>query len=88
MRCAPSLPKLVLLVPLVCCGQDATVTGERKVWHAVTLTFTGPATAEDAAPNPFRDYRLSVRFTHAAGGASFTVPGYFAASGDAAAGNK
>ncbi len=84
MRCAPSLRKLFLLVPLVCCGQDAAVTGERKVWHVVTLTFTGPATAEDATPNPFRDYRLNVRFTHAAGGASFTVPGYFAAGGDAA----
>ncbi len=36
------------------------------MWHAVTVTFSGPATGEDATPNPFRDYRLNVTFSHAA----------------------
>ncbi|KKL16484.1 hypothetical protein LCGC14_2495120, partial [marine sediment metagenome] len=40
------------------------VTGELKRWHRVTVTFTGPKTAEDASPNPFADYRLMVTFTH------------------------
>ncbi len=58
------------------------VGGEAKVWHEVTVTFDGPFTSESAVPNPFRDYRLDVTFTH--GGTSLTVPGFFAADGDAA----
>jgi hypothetical protein len=50
----------------------------------VTLTFEGPATSEDATPNPFRDYRLDVTFTHARSGKKLTVPGYYAADGNAA----
>lgn len=62
-------------------------------WQTVTLTFDGPETAEDAAPNPFLDYRMSVQFSHMQSGTSRTVPGFFAADGDAAessatAGNK
>ena len=78
------LQSCLLLLPLVCWSQQASVTGERKVWHAVTVSFSGPASAEDATPNPFLDYRLNVRFTHAAGGASLIVPGYFAGDGKAA----
>ena len=55
-----------------------------KVWHAITVTFSGPATGEDASPNPFRDYRLNVTFSHAASKSSYTVPGYYAADGSAA----
>jgi hypothetical protein len=72
----------------------AILTGERKLWHRVSVTFDGPATSEDATtPNPFRDYRLNVAFTHAASGTRYTVPGFFAADGKAAetsakAGNK
>ena len=43
----------------------ARVQGELKQWHRVTLTFDGPATSEDATPNPFRNYRLNVTFRHA-----------------------
>ncbi len=73
-------------------GQNqATITGELKKWHKVTLSFEGPNTSEAANPNPFTDYRLLVTFTN--GGTSYTVPGYYAADGDAAetsatAGNK
>ncbi len=69
----------------------AVVSGELKKWHRVTLTFDGPTTDENAAPNPFRDYRLNVTFTN--GAQNTTVPGYYATDGNAAdtsatAGNK
>lgn len=61
---------------------DAPIpSGELKKWHKVTLSFDGPATSETATPNPFTDYRLNVTFVH--GSTHFTVPGYFAADGDA-----
>ena len=75
-------------------GQDgATITGERKQWHKVTLTLDGPQASETGEPNPFLDYRLTVTFTHASGTPRYSVPGYFAADGNAAntsaaAGNK
>ncbi|WP_417745380.1 DUF5060 domain-containing protein [Rosistilla oblonga] len=60
------------------------VSGEPKQWHKLTLDLSGPyAHEKDNAPNPFTDYRMSVEFTHADGG-SYTVPGYFAADGNAA----
>jgi hypothetical protein len=67
------------------------VEGELLQWRPVTLTFDGPETGEDATPNPFTDYRLDVTFKN--GSQSLTVPGFFAADGNAAessatAGNK
>ena len=53
-------------------------------WHPITLTFSGPEAAELGEMNPFRDYRMAVTFEHAASGTSITVPGFFAADGDAA----
>jgi hypothetical protein len=70
------------------------VGGELRQWHKVTLTLDGPPADERANdPNPFRDYRLTVQFTHESGVPTYSVPGYFAADGDAAntsagAGNK
>jgi len=68
------------------------ISGELKLWHRISLTLDGPASSEDATPNPFRDYRLTVVFTHESG-QSYRVPGFFAADGNAAetsarAGNK
>ena len=61
------------------------VEGELRQWHKVTVTLAGPEAAEtDREPNPFTDYRFDVTFSHADGGSTFTVPGYFAADGDAA----
>ena len=61
------------------------VTGETKQWHKVTLDLSGPFAAEtDTDPNPFTDYRFDITFTHASGQPSYTVPGYFAADGNAA----
>lgn len=63
-------------------AQQGMVSGELKKWHRVTITFEGPATAEGATPNPFRDFRLNVTFTHA--DRSVVVPGFYAADGNAA----
>ncbi len=61
-----------------------TVTGEPKQWHKVTLTMAGPfADEHDNQPNPFTDLAMSVTFKHT-DGTTYTVPGYFAADGDAA----
>ncbi|TPN87772.1 CBM96 family carbohydrate-binding protein [Aquimarina algicola] len=61
-----------------------TPQGELKRWHKVTLTFNGPNTTETSSPNPFTDYRLDVTFTHSGSNKSYTVPGYYAACGNAA----
>ncbi len=61
------------------------ITGELRQWHKITLTLQGPFAHErDNSPNPFTDYALNVTFTHASGSPKYTVPGYFAADGDAA----
>ena len=58
------------------------VTGERKLWHPLSVTFDGPNRSESDTAT-FRNYRLNVTFTHQSG-AKVTVPGFFAADGDAA----
>lgn len=60
------------------------ISGARRVWHTVTLTFRGPESSESGTPNPFRDYRLTVRFEHPETGDVRTVPGFFSADGNAA----
>jgi len=60
---------------------EPAVTGQRKKWHNVTLTFDGPATSEGATPNPFTDYCLTVTFSQ--GEKKVVVPGYYAADGRA-----
>ena len=67
------------------------VMSELKKWHKMTLTFTGPETGENAEPNPFLDYRLTVTFSK--GQKRYIAGGYYAADGNAAetgakAGNK
>ncbi|KPL08291.1 hypothetical protein AMJ86_01220 [bacterium SM23_57] len=51
-------------------------------WHRISLTFDGPATSETADPNPYFNYRLDVIFKGPSG-QNMTVPGFFAADGDA-----
>jgi len=61
------------------------ISGELKQWHKVTLTLDGPFAHErDEQPNPFTDYRFTVKFTHESGLPSYVVPGYFTADGNAA----
>ena len=61
---------------------EIQVEGELKKWHKVTLNIPGPEVAESDAKNPFLDYKLDVTFTN--GERSYTVPGFFAADGNAA----
>ena len=58
-------------------------TGQLYQYRPVTLTLDGPQASEGGSPNPFLDYRFDVTFT-APGGEQLTVPGYFAADGNAA----
>ncbi|MEM8487453.1 MAG: DUF5060 domain-containing protein [Bacteroidota bacterium] len=51
-------------------------------WHTVTLPFSGAQTAEDAADNPFLNYRLSVDYIHEE--TQYTIRGFYAADGNAA----
>ena len=60
----------------------AQVGGELREWHKVVLEFEGPRGREDAAT--FLDHRLDVVFRHEGSGREVTVPGHFAADGDAA----
>ncbi len=81
-------PVLVLLVgslaPFAAAEAKVAVTGELRQWHKVTLTLDGPLARErDTRPNPFLDYRLTVRFAHESGRPVYDVPGYFAADGHA-----
>ena len=61
----------------------ASVSGELRKWHKVTLSFDGPSTSETSTPNPFTNYRLDVTFRHAGSGKTYVVPGYYAADGNA-----
>jgi hypothetical protein len=63
-------------------SSQVQITGEMKVWHTITLTFTGPASSEYDTINPFTDYRLDVEFSNDR--QKILVPGYFAADGNAA----
>lgn len=58
------------------------VTGELKKWHKITLLVEGPQTSEYARINPFLDYKLEVTFSQ--GKYAITVPGFYAADGNAA----
>lgn len=62
--------------------KTARIDGELKKWHRITLVFEGPETSELADNNPFLNYRLDVTFS--CQGKSYTVPGFYAADGNAA----
>ncbi len=54
-------------------------------WHRISLTFNGPSACESDAYNPFVNYQMIVTFEHESGTpSSFSVPGFFAADGQAA----
>jgi Domain of unknown function (DUF5060)/Putative collagen-binding domain of a collagenase/Secretion system C-terminal sorting domain/Dockerin type I domain len=69
-------------VPAVAGQMAVVVTGELKLYHPITITLDGPTADEGGTPNPFSDYRFEVVFSQAE--LSITVPGYFAADGNAA----
>lgn len=59
----------------------AVKSGGKKKWQPVTLSFRGPESSETNDSNPFTAYKLTVTFAH--GDASVSVPGYYAADGNA-----
>ncbi|HEX6986636.1 MAG TPA: DUF5060 domain-containing protein [Planctomycetaceae bacterium] len=83
---------LLLTVGQADANPPVEVSPNPTQYQPVTLTFTGPEANETGEPNPFRDYRLRVRFSHRAETprtpleewAILTVDGYFAADGNAA----
>ena len=72
----------LIVSPLRVGGQ--TLSGPFEKGASLTLTFDGPSTAESALPNPFREIRFEVVFSHEASGRAHVVPGYFASDGNAA----
>ena len=64
----------------------ASLEGNPEVWQKLTLTFEHTVeTSEQGSYNPFTDLRLLVHFVHAEEpNRVITVPGYFAADGNAA----
>lgn len=71
---------LFLLLPSFAFSQ-ATIDGELKKWHKITVMVEGPKTQEGAKYNPFLHYRMDVTFRHDS--VTYVVPGYFAADGNA-----
>ena len=62
---------------------EVKITGEKKLWHKITFSLDGPwAHEQDNEPNPFIDYELTATFK-SPGGKNSTVPGFFAADGNA-----
>jgi len=77
----------VLLISISGCkngnaDQNYVLEGTLKKWQPITLTFEGREVSEKDSINPFLDYALWVNFEN--GDEKFSVPGYFAADGDAA----
>jgi hypothetical protein len=65
-------------------AQNVFIHGDLRQWHKVTLSAEGPNMSEKDALNPFTDYMFQVIFRHESGSPEYTVPGYFAADGNAA----
>ncbi|TMM58361.1 DUF5060 domain-containing protein [Maribacter algarum] len=76
---------IILLLVGIClgCGEkikEANLTNYQQ-WHTITLPFEGPDTKEDAAENPFLNYRLIVEFKHME--TQQSIRGFYAADGQA-----
>lgn len=63
-----------------CSPTEEPING--TIWHKTTLSFNGPETSEGAEENPFLNYRLMATFKK--GEKSYTIPGFYAADGNAA----
>lgn len=80
---------IFVIVCLMCLSSEyaqadvVEISGQLQKWHKITLTIQGPDTCEEDECNPFMDYRLNATFIHHESGQTFTVPGYYAADGNA-----
>jgi hypothetical protein len=65
---------------------NVIITGDTTDRHTMTFTIKGPTLSETGTPNPFTDYKLTVVAQYILSGAEkYTIPGYFAADGNAGA---
>jgi hypothetical protein len=63
---------------------DIIVSGDTTNRHTITLTIKGPASSETGTPNPFTDYKLTLKCQYMLSGAErYFIPGYYAADGNA-----
>ena len=75
---------LLLIIPASCkkeAAKNYLIEGSLIKWQPIMLTFDGPQASEKDSINPFLDYSLWVDFEN--GEQKISVPGYFAADGDA-----
>ncbi|WP_255727697.1 DUF5060 domain-containing protein [Rhodohalobacter sulfatireducens] len=77
-------PALFILLScfVLSCDSDGSNTRTVQKGHALTLSFEGPMTSEDAEVNPFLNYLLFVEFEHEEH--QETIRGFYAADGNAA----
>ncbi|MDH3648321.1 MAG: DUF5060 domain-containing protein, partial [Saprospiraceae bacterium] len=83
-RCNCLLVVAVGLFLLASCNiapEEDKQTREVRKWDKITLSFEGPTTSERNEDNPFLHYRLDVTFQ--LGTYEMTVPGFYAADGQA-----
>ncbi len=81
-RLLPAVGALVLLIQVDVWSADTVeIAGELTVWQPVSIELDGPKSDEQAAVNPFLDYRVTVEFS--LGTQVHVVPAYFAADGRA-----
>ena len=66
---------------VVAASTACAVSGDLRQWHRVAVSCTGPSVSE-SDDSTFTDYRFDVTLTQ--GNTAITVPGHFAADGDAA----
>lgn len=78
----PSPPPLTSTdVTAVPCSMKGTLSGELRQWHKITL---GVLLDETMNEEDAKNVRFDVTFGHFPSGKTYTVPGYFAADGNAA----
>lgn len=66
-------------------SSNGEINGELKLWHKVTIGFSGLVTGErNNIDNPFLDFRLDVTFEHKDSAKKYVVPGFYACNGNAA----
>ncbi|MFC1746882.1 DUF5060 domain-containing protein [Candidatus Neomarinimicrobiota bacterium] len=83
MKVGRRLWPLIFLLGWSCTNRSPVIiSGDPRVWSPLTLSIKGPYASEMGDPNPFLDYRLEIVFTNDS--LEYTVPGYFAADGNAA----
>lgn len=77
-----SLFFVYILALLGCATDSQEETLQVNQWEKLTLEFEGPAVSESDTENPFTSYRLLVDFHQ--GDHTVTIPGFYAADGNAA----